>query len=113
MSDLLSKEQFFAEEAQQLHQEYLSEDKIKYERLYNKWFFPKKEKELSMIASKVFILIGIEIQILVFFGTKGAETYFYSPYNLFEYGQKLRENSVFRDFTKLCFYIEENIKSED
>jgi hypothetical protein len=98
-----------------LYNEYVKEDKEKYQQLFNSQFQSKireqlQNKELNCCASNIKDFDGIEIQILVFLYSK-VETRFYSPHDLLNYAEKLRKIPAFRDFTKLCFYIEKNIES--
>lgn len=79
----------------------------KYEQLFNNYI--KSNTEKFIFTSEIGVFMGIYIQIVVdTYHT--IETSFYSPNDLERYGIELRKTPDFRDFSKLCFYIEDKVE---
>jgi hypothetical protein len=114
MNDFLFKKDEIISNISGLFYEYKSEEKISYQNTFNKCVLSSirkkiKNNELYFFITEIETFEDIEIQIFVNMYCK-VETYFLSPYNLSNYATLLMANQKFRQFTKLCFYIEEYIK---
>lgn len=93
-----------------LYDEYLQEDKNIYERLYSEYIgnidgYLVHSKCLPKLSWCVHDII-IELNCY----PSPVETYFYSAFDMAEYSKELRKDPIIRRFTKLCFYIQDNIK---
>ena len=107
----ISLEEWLKEDFESLKNEYLNEDKTKYENLFSQYFISKDVENKYNFTSSTEIFNGIEVMIIVSSYLK-IETFFYSLTDLTCYTRELRQSPKCRDFTKLCFYIMEQIKAK-
>lgn len=94
-----------------LKKEYMNEDKKKYKKLFDNYFY---KTEQNLIYSKPLPKMSWcvhEVYIMINRYPSPVEVFFISTFDMMAYAKKLREDPIIREFTKLCFYIEENIKS--
>lgn len=93
-----------------LLEEYRNEDKRKYKELFDKYF---DDIEKNLIYSKPLPRMSWcvhEICIMINRYPSPVEVLFISTFDMLAYAERLREDPIIRKFTKLCFYIKENIK---
>ena len=107
--------EFLESDATLLYREYLGEEKTKYEILFRSYFFSNEitimmnpDNHRTSFISKIKKFNDIDVQIEIRLVAK-TKTYFISISDLEQYAVGLRKNDNFREFTKLCFWIEENI----
>lgn len=106
----ISLKEWLEEDFEVLKNEYLQEDKRKYELLFEHYIVDDQYATKNQFASKIDTFSGISIQILVYTNPI-IEIYFRSEIgDLKLYAKELRDNKNFRDFTKLCFYIISKLK---
>ena len=93
-----------------LYQEYEKEDKSAYARLFSQYFdgvdgYIIHSHPIPKLSWCVHDII-IELDCY----NKPISTFFSSIFPMDEYSQELRNDPIIRKFTKLCFYIQENIE---
>lgn len=92
-----------------LYEEYCSEDKSIYADLFSN-YVGKIDGYIviSRPLPKLSWCIHDIILVLDCYPSK-IETFFYSVFDMELYSAQLRDDSTIRQFTKLCFYIRDNI----
>lgn len=106
----LSIEQLWAD-TKELYIEYQQEDKGIYKALFSKYFdgidgYIVHSSNLPKLSWCVHDII-IELDCY----PKPIRAFFSSTFAMDDYSEELRKDPIIRKFTKLCFYIRENIES--
>ncbi|MBO4307053.1 MAG: hypothetical protein J5848_01935 [Bacteroidales bacterium] len=99
--------EFLLEDSQELHNEYVYEGRKKYEELYDRSFIEKEKNNIISIWLET--KSNYSFQIEVDRAHSPIKTYFFFEYDISNIKMELRNDPVIRLYTKLCFYIEENV----
>ena len=94
----------------ELRKEYQEESKQQYADLFSKYFdeinaYIVHSRPLPTLSWCIHPII-IELDCY----QKPIRTFFYSVFDMEAYSNELRADPIIRRFTKLCFYIQENVE---
>ena len=97
------------EDTQKLWEEYKKDDKSIYINLYKNIFPEKEQNNIKSDFLKTNSNLNFQIEVNRYHSP--VETYFCFEYDISNIIAVLRMDSAIRMYTKLCFYIENNIGS--
>lgn len=94
-----------------LKEEYDKEDKRVYQNLFYEYFYDIEHYSVFSRPLPKLSWCLHDVAIFIDRHPYPVKTYFVSFFDMQTYAKELRDDPIIRKFTKLCFFIEDNIDS--